>query len=165
MKDVNTNIPPRGAGRLVQASWQLFTSEKIPFNEPVPVTIPEEITLAQLVAHFIIPKGFDALDSNTVFQWTPEVVPHLSRAGNKTTIVQIPSKIPPGFKFRGLANTLHADPDKRQVTCAFGTAKIRLSFQPGDIVQRLQAAIVAEMLNRGQCDHLFEASPEESQNP
>jgi hypothetical protein len=73
MADANATLPPRTAGPLVQATWQLFTVEKIPFNEPVPGAIPGEITLAQLVAHYVIPSGFDQLDSNTVFQWTPKL--------------------------------------------------------------------------------------------
>jgi hypothetical protein len=53
---------------------RLFAVEKLPFNEPVRVAIPNEITLAQLVSVCIIPSGFDRLDSNTVFSWAMEVV-------------------------------------------------------------------------------------------
>jgi hypothetical protein len=70
------------------------------------VDIPNEITLAQLVSAFIIPSGFDRLDSNTLFLWTLEIVEDKSeRDKTKKKVIQIPYRIPPGFNLRVMANT------------------------------------------------------------
>jgi hypothetical protein len=79
-----------------------------------------------------------------------------------TKVVQVPGRIPAGFNLRVLANTLHSDNDKRQVTCAYGVAKIRLSFRLGETLERLSVAVVAEIVNRGQGNQWFiEGNPRE----
>jgi hypothetical protein len=124
--DVNATVKPRSAGPLIPAIWQLFTAERIQWNEPVSVLISNEITLAQLVSAYIIPSGFEHLDSNTVFSWALEVVENNAKHDKtKRTVVDIPYKIPHGFNLRVLVDTLHADDDRRQVVCAYGVAKIR----------------------------------------
>jgi hypothetical protein len=125
--DANAVVPPREVGPLVRASWQVFTAEKSSVCETVQVDIPNEITLAQLVAAYIIPSGFDHLDSNTIFFWTLDVISDPSKADKtKKTVVQIPAKIPPGFNLRVMANTLHENSTgRKQVASNYRTAQIR----------------------------------------
>jgi hypothetical protein len=134
IKDPNATPAPRSAGPLIQAKWQLFTNEKYPFNEPVPVVIPEEITLAQLVAHHILPAEFDNLDSNAVFKWSLKVSRDKTRSGTKKRAKQIPGKFHAGQKLGVMASSLHTDSDRKQVTCTYGAAKIRFSFLPGETI-------------------------------
>jgi hypothetical protein len=61
---------PRGVGHITRAAFQVFTMEKSPVDSPVLIDIPNEITLAQLVAHFILPDW----DVDTVFYWCPEEI-------------------------------------------------------------------------------------------
>jgi hypothetical protein len=140
----------------------MFTNENYPHNEPVPVLAPEEITLAQLVTHYILPAGYGNLDSNTVFVWRRKLVQDRSRSGLKKTVKLIPEKIPAGYKLPVMANTLHTSRDRKQVTCVYGAAKIRFSFLLGETLERLSAAVVAEMITRGQGNQWFiEGNPRE----
>jgi hypothetical protein len=102
----NTVKRPREVGRLTVMTYQIFTIEKTPFGEPVQILAPNEITLSQLVAYFILPTGIQ-LDVGSIFYWNPEEVPDPSRTGAKTTIVEIPDRIPLGFNLRVKCNTLH----------------------------------------------------------
>jgi hypothetical protein len=111
---MNATPRPRTAGPLTRASWQLFTVDKTPVCEPVPVDVPNEITLAQLVSAYIIPSGFNRLDANTVFQWNLEIAPARGKKDKtKREVVQIPQKIPVGFNPRVTTNTLHENDDGR----------------------------------------------------
>jgi hypothetical protein len=154
MVHANPTPKPRMAGPLTHATWQQFTVEKIPYNELVPVDIPSEIALAQLVSAYILPSGFDRLDSNPVFQWTPEVIPDKSKSDKtKLTVIPIPRRIPPGFNLRVMANILHAyDDGRKRATCVFGSAKIRFTLREGDTVGRLAAMAIDWMKQRGQGD-------------
>jgi hypothetical protein len=61
-----------------------------------------------------------------------------------------------------MVSSLHTASDRKQVTCAFGSAKIRFSFLPGETLQRLSAAAVAEMVNRRQGNQwAIEGNPRE----
>jgi hypothetical protein len=103
--DRNATLQPSSAGPLVHASWQLSTAEKTPVCEPVPVDIPNEITLAQLVSSFIVPAGFEQVDANTVFFWTLEVISDpKSKDKTRNMVVQIPPRIPVGFNLRVMAS-------------------------------------------------------------
>jgi hypothetical protein len=61
-----------------------------------------------------------------------------------------------------MVSSLHTDNYRKQVACAFGSARIRFSFLPGETIERLSAAVVAEMVNRGQGNQwLIEGNPRE----
>jgi hypothetical protein len=165
MLDANAVSKPRIAGSLTRATWQLFTIEKIPYNEPVLVDIPSEITLAQLVSTYILPSGFDRPDSNTAFQWTPEVVPDKSKSDKtKLKVIPVPRRIPPGSNRRVMANTLHADDvGRKQATCVFGAARIPFTLHEGETVGRLAAMAIDWMKQRGRGDQWqIEGNPREA---
>jgi hypothetical protein len=70
----HTNVPrPRLVGNLVRAAFQVCTMEKTPLDAVVPIDIPNEITLAQLVTYFILPAGGD-WDATSVIYWCPEEI-------------------------------------------------------------------------------------------
>jgi hypothetical protein len=54
---------------MVQVTWQPFTNNREPFEEPVDVRITNEITLARVVSAVISPHEEGKFDVNTVFQW------------------------------------------------------------------------------------------------
>jgi hypothetical protein len=53
--DLNSAPAPRDVGPLIPVTWQLFTNTRDTFAEPVDAVVPNEITLAQLVATVIFP--------------------------------------------------------------------------------------------------------------
>jgi hypothetical protein len=143
----------------------LFTVEKTPVFEPIPVDIPNEMTLAQLVSASIIPSWFDRLDSDTVCLWTLEIVPDQSKKDKtKMKVIQIPRRITAGFNLRVLANTLHEEADgRKQVTCVFGSAKVRFTLHENETAGRLAAMAVDWMKQRGQGDQWkIEGNPREA---
>jgi hypothetical protein len=48
-------------------TYQVFTIEKSPCGEPVEIFAPNEISLGQLVTHFILPDA--QLEASSVFYW------------------------------------------------------------------------------------------------
>jgi hypothetical protein len=59
---------PRNVGRLTPMEFQIFTMEKTMYYGPVSILAPNEISLAQLVAYFILPEK-SLFDVNTAFYW------------------------------------------------------------------------------------------------
>jgi hypothetical protein len=59
---------PREVGPLTAMTYQLFTMEKDQVEEPVDILAPNEISLGQLITHFILPAGRD-FDVGSVFYW------------------------------------------------------------------------------------------------
>jgi hypothetical protein len=108
---------PRSVGPLTQMSYQIFTMDKTPIDEPVVIHAPNEITLSQLVAHFILPTGIQ-LDVSSVFYWNlREIEPPEEKNPKKDKkapkedkarreIEQIPTKTPPGFNLRVKCSSL-----------------------------------------------------------
>lgn len=111
--------------------------------------VPNEITLAQLVSHVIIPAGDDQLGADTVFFWSLGVIPDpKSMDKTRSKVVEIPAIIPTGFNLRGMANTLHENMDgRKQVTCSFGTAQVRFTLHEGETIGKLATMAVGWMVH------------------
>jgi hypothetical protein len=152
----HSNVPrPRLEGNLTRAAFQVFTMEKTPIDSPTPIDIPDEITLAQLVSHFILPAGGD-WDVNTVFYWCPEEIEEEPKKGEKAyktrrTIVEIPYDIPTEFALRVKANTLRDGPsNKRMARCVFGSVPMCFAMNEDAPLSRLKARVIDSMTQRGQ---------------
>jgi hypothetical protein len=138
--------------------------EKTPVGEPVPVDIPNEITLAQLATGYIVPSGHDRLDANTVFFSNLEIAPCSGKKDKtKREVVQIPQKIPVPFNMRAMANTLHERSDGRRVVqCAFGAARVNFTLKEDETVGKLSAVVANWMRQRRQGAEWFvEGNPRE----
>jgi hypothetical protein len=95
----------------------------------------------------------------------PEIVQDKSTSDKtKMTVVRIPGRIHAGFNLRIMANTLRANNDgRKQVTCAFGTAKIRFTLRENETLGRLSALATDWIKQRGQGDQWqIEGNPREA---
>jgi hypothetical protein len=144
--DLNSAPRPRSVGHLTQVSWQLSTNEQDPFSDPVVVSIPNEITLTQLVAAYIYRHEGGRLDINTVFRWClEEKAPEDPRNKSAREVISIPDRIPVGFNLRVAANSLHTIPNgKRLVECIFGDAHFFVAMREDATVSLRRANIISQ---------------------
>jgi hypothetical protein len=117
--------------------------EGTPIDNPAPVDIPNEITLAQRVTFFILPAGGHG-DVNTVFYWCPE---EIVKDGRREYI-EIPHNIPIGFVLRVKANTLHDVQDNRMAKCTYGSVPMCFMIDQRANVGQLKAREFDWMVQR-----------------
>jgi hypothetical protein len=99
-KDLNASPKPRAVGPLVRVKWQLFTNDKEEAGPLVDALIPNEITLTQFVAGFIVPEFEGRFDFGNMFTWNLEerqVQPKKGEKLDKTQRIVIP--IPELYSF------------------------------------------------------------------
>jgi hypothetical protein len=116
----------------------------------VDILAPNEITLSQLVTHFILPPGRD-LDVGSVFYWNlreEEPAPGEDKAMRK--LQQIPTKIPNGFNLRVKCSSLHDDQRKKMAHVKWGTARMNFAMLPEDTMKRLKERVADWMNHQGQ---------------
>jgi hypothetical protein len=142
----------REAGMLTQMSYQVFTMENTPVTEPVEITAPNEITLAQLVTYFILQSELAPhLDVASAFYWNLRKIVDVTAADpTKTTYEAIPDKIPVGFTLRVKCSSLREGSDKRIVNCRYEGAHLPFSMPPDALLERLKARVADWMNQRGQ---------------
>lgn len=134
-------------GNLVRAAFQVFPMAKTSVCEPVLIDTPNEITLAQLVAHFVVPSGGD-WDVNTVFYWCHEEIEDKDQ--KKRTIIEIPNQIPTGFVLRVKANTLRDGPsNKRMAKCIYESTPMCFMIEQNEPVGKLKERMIDWMRQRG----------------
>jgi hypothetical protein len=130
---------------------QVFTMEGTEYSEVMGVTVPNEVTLAQLVAYWILPTGIE-LDVDSVFYW------HLPRTEDKNekdktkwkVEGEIPLEIPMGFPLRVKCSSLREGSTKRIAHCRFGDALMNFSMPPDASLERLKGRISEWMRIQGQ---------------
>jgi hypothetical protein len=129
-------------------TYQIFTIEKTPIGEPVEILAPNEITLAQLVIHFILPSGID-LDVGSVFYWNLREIEQAPGEIDKTKreLEQTPMVIPQGFNLRVKCNTLRDAARKKMAHVKWGSVKMNFAMNPNDTMRRLKER-VANWLNQ-----------------
>jgi hypothetical protein len=144
-----TTVPrPRNVGRLMHMAFQIFTMEKTPVCEPVEIDAPNEITLAQLVAYFVLPWGRD-LDVSTVLYWCPEEIEGKSSSDKtKRTLVQVPYQIPMGLVLRVKANTLGENSTKKMARCKYGSVPMCFAMPEDATIGRLRERVADWMRQR-----------------
>jgi hypothetical protein len=109
---------------------------------------PDEVTLAQLVTHFILPSGVD-LDVGSVFYWNLRETEQAPGEKDKTKreLEQIPMLIPQGFNLRVKCNTLRDAVGKKMAHVKRGAIKMNFAMDPNDTMRRLKER-VADWLNQ-----------------
>jgi hypothetical protein len=138
---------PRDTGSLTQMSYQIFTMENSQTGEPVVIHAPNEITLAQLVAFFILPSGIQ-LDVSSVFYWNLLRMEDKSQPDkSKWQVEEIPQNIPVGFNLRVKCNTLRDAGMKKMVHARLGAIHMTFALSPNEKMDRLKARL-AEWLNQ-----------------
>jgi hypothetical protein len=141
---------PREVGPRTQMSYQIFTIEKTQFSEPVEIFTPNEISLAQLVACFILPTGIQ-LDAGSVFYWNLREIEDQSASDKtKRMLEQIPYHIPPGFNLRVKCNTLHENSVKKMARSKFVSVPMCFAMAEDATIGRLKERVVDWMRQRGQ---------------
>jgi hypothetical protein len=150
---------PREVGRLTVMTYQIFTIEKTPFGEPVQILAPNEITLAQLVAYFILPTGIQ-LDVGSVFYWNLKEIPDPSSTSGKMMLEEFPYNITMGLNLRIKCNTLHENSTKRMVCCRYGSVPMCFAMPIDATVGRLRERVTDWMTQRGQPDNWILDRPE-----
>jgi hypothetical protein len=131
-------------------SFQVFTIEKTEISKPVQIVAPNEITLAQLVTHFILPDGLN-VDVSSIFYWNLREIEDPQKADKtKRMIEQIPHRILMGFNLRVKCNTRHENSRKRMARCKFGSVPMCFSMPEDATVGRLRERVVDWMRQRGQ---------------
>jgi hypothetical protein len=126
-------------------TYQVFTIDKTPAGEPVEILAPNEITLAQLVAHFILPSGIQ-LDVGSVFYWNLQEI--WDKSNRK--LEGIPQIIPHGFKLRVKCNSLREASTKKMAHAKFGPAHMTFAMPPNEILRRLKERVAEWMNQSGQ---------------
>jgi hypothetical protein len=119
--------------------------EKTPVDVPVPIDIPDEITLAQLVTYYILPAGGD-WDVGTIFYWCLEEI----EEHGKRTLVEILLRIPIGFILKVKANTLRDASSKRMAKCIWESAPMCFMIEPDARVECLKRRAISWMEQRDQ---------------
>jgi hypothetical protein len=138
-------IRPSEVGPLTQMTYQIFTVDKTPVGDPVEISAPNEITLAQLVTYFILPSGIQ-LDVGSVFYW------NLQEIGEKPNrrLEEIPQTIPPGFNLRVKCSSLREASTKKMAHAKFGAAHMTFAMAPNAILGRLKERVADWMRQSGQ---------------
>jgi hypothetical protein len=141
---------PREYGPLTRMSYQVFTIENTPVGERMDIQAPNEITLAQLVAFFILPSGIQ-LDVGSVFYWNLLRVEDKSEKDKtKWQVEEIPQEIPVGFNLRVKCSSLREGSMKKMAHVRFGSAHMAFAMMSDDTVGRLQERVVDWMNQSGQ---------------
>jgi hypothetical protein len=129
---------------------QIFAIDKTPIGEPVEILAPNEITLAQLVAYFILPSGI-SLDVGSVFYWNlleTEKKPDEDRTTR--SVEEIPQVIPPGFNLMVKCSSLREASTKKMAHARFGSAHMIFAMPPNNTLGRLKKRVADWMNQSGQ---------------
>jgi hypothetical protein len=133
---------PRESGPLTPMTYQIFTMDNTPIGEPEVIQAPNEITLVQLVAFFILPTGIQ-LDVGSVFYW------NLPRTENKSvkdkTLEEIPALIPVGYNLRVKCSSLRDGSMKVMAHAHYGSAHMAFAMMSNDTVGKLKARAIEWM--------------------
>jgi hypothetical protein len=142
----------REAGPLKQISYQVFTMDNTAVTEPIVITAPNEITLAQLVTYFILPSDIGAyLDVASVFYWNLREIVDVTKADKtKRTFEAIPEKIPIGSNLRVKCSSLRDGSNKKVVNCSFEGVHLPFPMPVDALLERLKARVSDWMKQRGQ---------------
>jgi hypothetical protein len=140
----------REAGPMTQMSHQIFMVENTEVTEPIVITAPAKITLAQLVAYFILPSGIQ-LDVASVFYWNLLRTQDRSKADKtKWTVQEIPDKIPVGFNRRVKCSSLCENSTKKIVNCRFESVILPFAMPEDAMLGRLKERVSDWTNQRGQ---------------
>jgi hypothetical protein len=140
---------PREVGPLTAMTYQLFTMEKESVEDPVDILAPNEISLGQLVTHFILPTGRD-FDVGSVFFWNLREISSDDKDKTKRELEQIPTIIPTGFNLRVKCNTLRSASTKKMAHVKWGSVQMSFAMPPNDTMKRLKERVADWMNQRGQ---------------
>jgi hypothetical protein len=160
--DINLATPMRTVRPQVRVTWQLFTKDKEAFQEPIEADVPNEISLAQLVANFIVPFMEGRFDHNTMFNWRlEERVDKSKKDKTKHEIIQIPQILPPRSNFRVKENSVGSD--KKLAHLNFGSIHLHLAMPKGATLANLSAFVAATMQQSDQGNQWYvEGNPREA---
>jgi hypothetical protein len=140
----------RQVGPLTPMTYQIFMIDKAPIGEPVDIIAPNEISLAQLITHFVLPSGID-LDAGSVFYRNlREEEPAPGENKTKRKIEQIQMKIPPGFNLRVKCSSLREASRKKMAHVKFGIVRMNFAMAPNDTMGRLKERVADWMNQLGQ---------------
>jgi hypothetical protein len=114
------------------------------------ITVPNEITLAQLVTYCILPSGIQ-LDVSSVFYWNLLRIQDKSKADKtKWTVQEIPDEIPIGFSLRVKCSSLRENSTKKMVNCRYGSVLLPFAMPDDALLGRLKERVADWMNQRGQ---------------
>jgi hypothetical protein len=140
----------REVGPLTQMSFQLFTMENTAVTELIVITAPNEITLAQLVTYLILSLDLE-FDVDSVFYWNLlRIRDESSSNPDKTTVQEIPDKIPVGFTLRVKCSSPHDNSDKKMAHCRWEGIVMPFQMHQNDTVERLKRRMAEWMRLQGQ---------------
>jgi hypothetical protein len=149
LSDTHRVPRPRVVGPLTAVTYQLFTMEKEQVGDPVNISVPNEISLSQLVTYFILPAGRD-FDVGTTFFWCLKEISRDKGDKTKCELEQIPAKIPESFNLRVKCTSLRSASTKKMEHVKWGAVLMNFAMAPNDTMKRLKERVADWMNQRGQ---------------
>jgi hypothetical protein len=139
--------PIRTAEITFNTTWQLFSEKDEPVTEEIEISVPQEITLGQLIANFIAPRMGEEIDARATFNWRSVKKTGLMQVkGQSPTVmneVMIPPRtLRPGYKFQVRGTVFMRKPEVELAKMAARDSRIQIwirrDMKIGDLKRTLE---------------------------